>query len=219
MHASVIEKALLAIEFGQLGCILGVVRADLGQLLVNRNGFNGKAVLRVLVADFLEVIRGLIVVADARVKVPDGVQHRQVLGIFLDDLFVFGNRVGQLALLDKLLRLRQDLYFVEPKPECHKKSVNLRAAFPSAVGNCKRVQLGLKYHRKTAKPKPHGVIVSTCRLFTLKVRPRSVQFGKILELAPIHPPELQNSSVLPILGPASELPDHQFQKILIVRRA
>jgi hypothetical protein len=27
-------------------------------------------------------------------------------------------------LLDELLRLREDLYFVETKPECHKKSIN-----------------------------------------------------------------------------------------------
>src|SRR6478609_9491225 len=59
---------------------------------------------------------------------------------------------------------------LKPNPSAIKKSVNLRAAFPNAVGNCKRVQLGLKYHRKTAKPKLHGVIVSTCRLFTLKVQ-------------------------------------------------
>src|SRR5579872_4769543 len=98
VDAGVIVQALLAVEFRQLGGVLRVIRADLGQLLVNGNGFNGKAILCVLVADFLEVIGGLIVVAHARVEVPNRIQDRQVLGVFFNDLFVFRNRVGQLPL-------------------------------------------------------------------------------------------------------------------------
>src|SRR5580765_8682682 len=75
---------------------------------------------------------------------------------------------------------------LNPKPSAIKNN-ELRAAFPNAVGNCKRVQLGLKYHRKTAKPKPLGGIVSACRLFTLKVRAGQRNIGKFLDLAPSHP--------------------------------
>jgi hypothetical protein len=138
VDAGVIVETLLAVEFRQLGAVLSVKRPNLGQLLVNRDGFNGKAILRVLVANFLEVLRGLIVVADARVEVPNRIQDREVLGVFFNDLFVFGNRVGQLALLDELLRLREYLYFIETKPECHKKSIVRRAAFPNAVGNARK---------------------------------------------------------------------------------
>src|SRR5579871_737719 len=59
---------------------------------------------------------------------------------------------------------------LNPNPSAIKNR-KLQGSLSSAVGNCKRVQLWLKYHRKTAKPKPYGVIVSACRLFTLKVQP------------------------------------------------
>jgi hypothetical protein len=49
------------------------------------------------------------------------------------------------------------------------------------VGNGNR-QLGLKYHRKTAKPKLHGVIDGACRLFTLKVRGGIAIIAKIAEI-------------------------------------
>src|SRR6185312_12893585 len=120
----IVVETLLAIEFRQFGAVFRVKGADLGQLLVNGNGLNGKAILRVLVANFFEVIRGLVVISNACVKVPNRIQDRQVLGVFLDHLLVFRNRVGQLPLLDELLRLREYLYFVETKPECHKKSIN-----------------------------------------------------------------------------------------------
>src|SRR6185312_3717496 len=170
VDAGVIVETLLAVEFRQFGAVLSVKRPNLGQLFVNGNGFNGKAILRVLIANFLEVIRGLIVVADARVEVPNRIQDREVLGVFLNDLFVFRNRVGQLALLDELLRLREYLYFVETKPECHKKSINPKGSLSKCRGKRAQVYLGLKYHRKTAKPKRQGAIVSACRLFTLKVQ-------------------------------------------------
>src|SRR4029077_6815901 len=95
----------------------------------------------------------------------------------------------ELPLLDEFLRLRQDLYLVETKPECHKNldpeleaflGPHSRAAFAREWAECRgkpqRVQLGLKYHRKTAKPKPQGGIVSACRLFTLKVRANFLWF-------------------------------------------
>src|SRR5215467_7454378 len=98
MHARVVEKALLAVKFSELGDVFCVVRADLGELLVDRNRLYGKAILGILVADSLEVVSGPIVVSCARVEIPYGIQDRQVLGIFLDDLFVFGDRVRKLAL-------------------------------------------------------------------------------------------------------------------------
>src|ERR1041385_8136222 len=182
MDAGVILESLLAIKFRQLGAVFRVKGADLGQLLVNGNGFNGKAILRVLVANFFEVIRGLVVVSNACVKVPNRVQDGQVLGILLNYLLVFRNRVGQLALLDELLRLREYLYFVETKPECHKKSIDPKGSLSKCRGKRAQVYLGLKYHRKTAKPKPQGAIVSACRLFTLKVQPRSCNSARSREI-------------------------------------
>src|SRR5579859_2400330 len=94
VDSGVIVESLLAVEFCQLCGVLCVIRANLGQLFVDGNGFNGKAILCVLVASFFKIIGGLIVIAHARVEVPNRVQDRQVLGVFLNDLLVFRNRVG-----------------------------------------------------------------------------------------------------------------------------
>src|SRR6267142_4162355 len=151
VDTGVIVEALLAIEFRQFGGVLGVIRPNLGQLLVNCNGFNGKAILRVLISNSLEVICGLVVVAHARTEVPNRIQDRQVLGVFLDDLLVFRNRVGELPLLDKLLRLREDLYFVETKPECHKKSINPKSSLSKCRGKPRSSVIGAKVPQKNGE--------------------------------------------------------------------
>src|SRR5581483_10094926 len=144
MHARVIEQTLLTIEFSQLNGVLCVVRAHFGELLVDSNGLQGEAILRVLVADSLEVIRSLIVVPHARVKIAHGIQYGGVLGVFLKDLFVFSDSVGKLALLDKLLRLRQDLCFIEAKPKCHKKSVRPKGSLSKCRGKPEIGAIGAK---------------------------------------------------------------------------
>src|SRR6266567_789164 len=169
MQARIIKETLLTIEFRQLGNVFRVVGSKLGQLLVNGDCLYGEAVLGVLVANFLEIVGSVVVLAEPGVEVANSVQDRQVLGVFPDNFFILGDSIRELPLLDKLLRRGHDLCFIETKPECHSKPLN-RRRLSSAGRNHKRAQLWLKYHRKTAKPKPQGRIVSVCQLFTLKVR-------------------------------------------------
>ncbi len=56
----------------------------------------------------------------AGVKIANGIEHRQVLGVGLKDLFVLGNGVLQLALLDILLRSAENFLFVEAETKRHK---------------------------------------------------------------------------------------------------
>ncbi len=105
LGARVVEEALLSVKLRQFGQAIGGAGIEFGELPVNGNGFDGKAILRILVADFLEVSTGLVILADTGVEVADGVQDREVLGVLFDDLFVFGNGVGKFALLDIQPRL------------------------------------------------------------------------------------------------------------------
>ena len=104
LAAGVVEQALLGVQLCQFGNDFCGGRAELGQLLVNGNGFYGKTVLRILVPDSLEVLAGFLILSYPGVEVANSIEDSKIFRIFLDDLFVFGNGVLQLALLDKLLR-------------------------------------------------------------------------------------------------------------------
>ena len=54
------------------------------------------------------------------VEVANGVGDGQFLGVGFENLFVLSDGVGQLALLDELLRSTESLLFVEAKTERHK---------------------------------------------------------------------------------------------------
>src|SRR5260370_7996373 len=86
-----------------------------------------------MISDLFEAADGLLVFADSRVKITNLVEDRQVLRVFPDDLFIFGNRARQSALLDTPLRLRQNLCFVESKPECHSQPLNKNQASGDTV--------------------------------------------------------------------------------------
>ena len=119
MLLGVVVQALLGVELGQLLQALGGVGIQLGDLFVDRDGFYGEAFGGVDVAHPLEEDRRLVVVAHPRVQVADGVQDGQVLGVFLDYLFVFIDGVLQLALLHRLFGCRQNFLLVEPEAKCH----------------------------------------------------------------------------------------------------
>src|SRR6185369_5320992 len=90
-----------------------------GELLVHGDGFHGEALSGVGVANALEALNRLIVLAKASVKIADGVADRQIFGICFEDFLVLSNRVLKLALLDKLLRRAEHLLLVEPKTKRH----------------------------------------------------------------------------------------------------
>src|SRR5215813_2855993 len=96
--------------------------AQLGDLLVHRNGFNKESRHCVSIPDLLEATDCVGVISDTGVEVADRVQDGKVLRVLLDALVVFGDCGLQLALLDELLRRAEDLRLVEAKPECHRLS-------------------------------------------------------------------------------------------------
>ena len=119
LRACVVIQALLRVKFGKTNKRIGAWRPELGQLLVHSDGLHHKAVRRVHVSYFSEVIGGPIGLPETGIKIPDGVEHREVLGILLGDLFVFGDGVLQLALLHILLSRTEYFRLVECKTERH----------------------------------------------------------------------------------------------------
>ena len=118
LGARIIEQALLGVQFGEFQNTLerGL---DLGDFLVHGDGFDREALGGISIAHVLETRDGLVVVAEARVEIADGVRHRQIPGVILEDFFVLSDGVLQPALLDKFLRRAEDLLFVEAKTKRH----------------------------------------------------------------------------------------------------
>ena len=123
LRAGVVEKALLGVKLRQLQQALkrGLELAD---FFVHRDGLDREALAGIGIAYSLETSGGFIGFAEARVKVADGIGDGQILGIVLEDLFVLGDGILQLALLDILLRTGENLLLVEAE-QCHK-SANSR---------------------------------------------------------------------------------------------
>src|SRR5579862_7384673 len=119
LGAGVVEEALLRVQLRQFKNAFER-GFELRDLLVHRDALDREALCGVRIANTLEAFGGLVGLADARVEVADRIQDSQVLGIGLQDLFVFGDRVLQLALLDILLRSAENLLFVESETERHK---------------------------------------------------------------------------------------------------
>ena len=123
LRAGVVEQALLGIEFCKFQQALKR-RLELANLLVHRDGLDRETLAGIGIAYRLETSRSFVGFAEAGIEIADGVGDRQVLGIMLEDFFVLGDGVLQLALLDILLRTGQNLLFVEAE-QCHK-STNSR---------------------------------------------------------------------------------------------
>ena len=119
LGASVVEQALLGIELRQFQrCIHAGLQ--LGDLLVHGDALDREALRGIGIAHGFEALDGFGRVAQARVKIADGVVDGKILGIVLQDLVVLSNGVLQLALLDKLLRGAENLLFVKAKTKRHR---------------------------------------------------------------------------------------------------
>ena len=94
-------------------------RLELADLLVHGDSLDRESLGGIGIAHTLKTGRGLVVIAHAGVEVSNGVTHREILGIILEDLVVLSDGILQLALLDILLRSAEDLLFVEPETERH----------------------------------------------------------------------------------------------------
>src|SRR5262249_17442956 len=90
------------------------------ELLVHGDGFDRKAILRIGFAYLLEVLGSLFVVADPGAEIADRVQDGQILGVLFDDLFILGDGILQLALVDILLRRCRYLCFVKAETGRHR---------------------------------------------------------------------------------------------------
>src|SRR5208337_245112 len=119
LGAGIVEESLLGVEFGQLQHALQR-RLELADLLVHGDGLDRETLRGIGIAYGLEAVGGFIGVAEAGVEVADRVGNGEVLGVGLDDLFVFRDGVLNFALLDVLLRRAENLLFVEPETERRK---------------------------------------------------------------------------------------------------
>ena len=119
LRAGIVEKSLLGVEFGQSQHALQG-RLQLGELLVHGDGFDGEALRGVGVAHALERFDGLVALAETGVEIANGVGDSEFLGVSLENFFVLGDGILQLALLDELLRSAENLLFVEAKTKRHK---------------------------------------------------------------------------------------------------
>src|SRR5262249_9118148 len=112
--AGVIEQSLLGVELSQPQHAFER-RLQLGELLIHGDGFYGEAVRCIGIANALEAFNGLVVLAQARVKITHSIGDSKILWIRLQNPFVLSNRILQLALLDELLRSVESLLFVKTK--------------------------------------------------------------------------------------------------------
>ncbi len=119
LGAGIVEEALLSVEFGQLQHALKR-RLELADFFVHGDGFDRETLRGIGIAYGLETFGGFIGIAEAGVKVADGVGDGEVFGVGLDDLFVLNDGILHLALLDVFLRSAEHLLFVEPETERHK---------------------------------------------------------------------------------------------------
>src|SRR5215472_9463113 len=71
------------------------------------------------IAHILEALGSLVGLADSRIQVAYRVQNGQVFRISFEDLFVFGDGVLQLALLDIFLRSAENLLFIKSEAKRH----------------------------------------------------------------------------------------------------
>src|SRR5581483_243493 len=143
--------------------------------------------------------------AKTRVQVADGVRNRQVLGIVLENFFVLGDGILNLALLDVLLRSGENLLLIESE-QCHK-SVELQTQSlrstnsnlrihpsplrilqqnPLNAGGCSRVRVTdvhLTYRRMTDRTRPIVRLEVMDGMVTKGYR-KGVYQGLLRELAP-----------------------------------
>src|SRR5205823_5883638 len=112
-------QALMVVEFSQLEGRFHT-GLKLGQLLVHGNSFDGKTLVGVGFTHALEKRDCFFRLANAGVQVADGVEYGEVFGVGLYSLFVFGNGILQLPLLDVSFRGSKYLRSIEAKAKSHR---------------------------------------------------------------------------------------------------
>ena len=115
----IVEQTLLRVELRQFQHAIQA-GLELGNFLVHRDAFDGKALGGVCITHALKARDSLLGITETGVKITNSIVDGEILGIVLQDLLVFGDGVLQLALLDKLLRSAENFLFVEPETERHR---------------------------------------------------------------------------------------------------
>src|SRR4029077_1593056 len=155
LRTGIIEESLLSVEFGQLQHALKG-RLELADFLVHGDGLDRETLIGIGIAHGLEALGGFVDFAETGIEIADGIGDREVLGIGFEDLFVLGDGVLHLALLDILLRSAENVLFVEPETERHM-STNSRTWFTPAKAAPKDFHtLKLMTARGVLPETPHG---------------------------------------------------------------
>src|SRR6201981_1780937 len=95
--------ALLTVEFAEFFERPNLFRSQFGDALVNGDRFGKETIPDENLGQALKVIDGLESLALADIKLADGHQGDLVAGLVLEDILVFGDGLGDLALVQQLL--------------------------------------------------------------------------------------------------------------------
>ncbi len=126
------EDTLLHVELGELLDRTRFLRRQLGDLLVDRDGFGDKAVGEIDLREPLEILQGLEGVTLPHKQVADGHQRDLILGLVLQNLNVFLNGLSDLALMEvAFARSRRSWFCCRPSAMLYVPSVPApRPEFP-----------------------------------------------------------------------------------------
>src|SRR5215467_11898140 len=100
---SLAHHTLLDVEVGKLLERADFFRSEFGDALVNGDGFGKKPITDKNLGQALEIIDGLEGLALADVQLTDGHQGDLVAGLVFENILVFGDGLGDLALVQQLL--------------------------------------------------------------------------------------------------------------------
>ncbi len=94
---------LLNVEVGKLFERTDFFRGELGDALVNRDCFGQETVAHENLSQAFEVVDGLESFALADIQLADGHQRNLIARLVLQNILVFGNGLGDFALVEQLL--------------------------------------------------------------------------------------------------------------------
>jgi hypothetical protein len=112
------HHALLDIEFGKTFEGTRLFRRELPDFFVDGDGFGEEAVLGVKLGEALEVFEGFECFALTHVEIADGHQGDLIARLVAQDLLIFLDGLGNLALIQVFLRGIERLGFVEAHQRC-----------------------------------------------------------------------------------------------------
>ena len=104
---------MLHVEVGEPFERREFIRRQLGNLLVNRDGFAVEAVVEVNLRQALEVFDGVRHVALAGVEVAHRHQRRLILRVVAENLLILGDGLRDFALIQEFQRVFKRFIFVE----------------------------------------------------------------------------------------------------------